>query len=83
MLSIKKDIDVFVPDSQSGRLRLGEGGRGEEDALEGATADTMTAFGTLSISDGKNMRFPGASATEARSRPTFFPPGTLLISALA
>ena len=83
MLDIKKDIDAFIPDSQSGRLRLGEGGGGEEDALEGAASDMMTAFGTLSISDGKNMRFLGASATEVRSHSSFFPPGTLLISALA
>lgn len=54
LLAVKNDIESFVP--------VDKQGVGDEDAAE----DMMTAFGTLSIKDGKNMRFLGATATDVR-----------------
>ncbi|THG92550.1 hypothetical protein EW145_g8678, partial [Phellinidium pouzarii] len=48
LLAIKQSIDTFVPKEKD---------VDEDEAL-------LTAFGTLSISDGQTMRFLGASATE-------------------
>lgn len=71
LLDIKKDIDAFVPYDASASLKdgggmiTGTGGKGDDGVDEGGK-DMITAFGTLSIRDGKNMRFLGASATEVR-----------------
>lgn len=70
LLDIKKDIDAFVPHDASaskdgGGMITGTGGKGDDGVEEGGK-DMITAFGTLSIRDGKNMRFLGASATEVR-----------------
>lgn len=61
-----KDVQSFIPNGVQERKTNVEGSRSEGTTtnVDKAAGEMTTAFGTLSLSDKKNMRFFGASAAE-------------------